>query len=449
MTTTPTPPGLVPPPVPNRVLDDPDDWEYFGEGANNALYRYVGADTFFKPYLLRLRKLLPGSPTTQKLHNHLHGRFGPLMGEYLMRTEIIALSSFLIPALNLLLTAIDEDEQPTDWAGRPVNPPKKKRRLLDEKEPWGLLVEDMSCGNYLYLYPPAPPRRQAEIDDDEDEDMDMEGEDEGEIWKDMAMIEFKPKWLTQSPNAPANWKLCRTCAVRFMQSHKNKERQGQIEEEHESEAAEFCPLDLSSGDPARIEKATFAIVNMDNAVMIADPTPPSDDDEAEDSSPLPPNINEQLAGALSNSLVTLLTNFFRTSPVIPLLTQLQSRFGSRGVFTSATLQLMGDNETLPSEEDLKRAGMATGEIYENIVADEDDIWTAMTLRDCSLFLKVWVRKRRGRGMEAKIDCKIGDLDLKGGEGGRAVYWRDVERRLRMGGWYTGKGIPRNCRTGED
>lgn len=364
-----------------------------------------------------------------------------------MRTEIIALSSFLIPALNLLLKSIDEDEQPTDWAGRPVNPPKKKRRLLDEKEPWGLLVEDMSCGNYLYLYPPAPPRRQ-EVDD-EDEDVDMEGEDEGEIWKDMAMIEFKPKWLTQSPNAPANWKLCRTCAVRFMQHHKNKERQGQIEDEHEPEAAEFCPLDLSSGNPARIEKATFAIVNMDNAVMIADPTPPSDDDEAEDSSPLPPNINEQLAAALSNSLVTLLTNFFRTSPVIPLLTQLQSRFGSRGVFTSATLQLMGDNETLPSEDDLKRAGMATGEIYENIVADEDDIWTAMTLRDCSLFLKVWVRKRRGRGMEAKIDCKIGDLDLKGGEGGRAVYWRDVERRLRMGGWYTGKDISRNCRTGED
>lgn len=37
----------VPPPVPNRVLDDPDDWEYFSEGANNVLYRYVGADSFF------------------------------------------------------------------------------------------------------------------------------------------------------------------------------------------------------------------------------------------------------------------------------------------------------------------------------------------------------------------------------------------------------------------
>lgn len=62
MTTTPTPPGLVPPPVPNRVLDDPDDWEYFGEGANNVLYRYVGADTFFvRPSLLHFCSPSPTS----------------------------------------------------------------------------------------------------------------------------------------------------------------------------------------------------------------------------------------------------------------------------------------------------------------------------------------------------------------------------------------------------
>lgn len=48
MSSTATPSsGGIPPPVPNRVLDDPDDWEYFGEGANNVLYRYVGADSFF------------------------------------------------------------------------------------------------------------------------------------------------------------------------------------------------------------------------------------------------------------------------------------------------------------------------------------------------------------------------------------------------------------------
>ena len=53
---------------------------------------------------------------------------------------------------------------------------------------------------------------------------------------------------------------------------------GEEDDDLEEEALDFCPLDLSSGDPARIEKATFAILNMENSVMIADPTPPSDDE---------------------------------------------------------------------------------------------------------------------------------------------------------------------------
>lgn len=413
------------------------------------------------PYLLRLRKRLPGAPTTQQLHAHLHSRWGPLLDkEFFLTTEIIALGPDLIPDLNMMLEESAAQEA-TNWSGRPIKPPKK-RRMLDDEEAWGLLVEDMSCGNYLYNDLSEPPlSRKAgggRGGGAEDEEMEDADEDEGsDEWKDMAMIEFKPKWLTQSPNAPSNWVLCRTCAVRTMQSAK-KQQQGFLavptahnnndDDDLEEESLDFCPLDLASGDPARIERAVFAIANMENAVMIADPTPPSDDDE-EGPSNSPPTLNQKLAGSLANSLVTLLTNFFRSSRIIPLLTALQSRFGSRGVFTSNTLALMGETEVLPSEDEIRRACLATGERYEPAVADEDDIWTAMTLRDCSLFLKVWVRKRRGRGMEARVDAKVGDLDLKGGEGGRAVYWRDVERRLRMGGWYTGKGATRNCRTGEE
>lgn len=345
------------------------------------------------------------------------------------------------------MLAMSDAEEATDWSGRPIKP-LKKRRLLDDTESWGLVVEDMSCGNYLYNEMEMQPESMQE-----DEEMDDVQDDGSDEWKDMAMIEFKPKWLAQSPNAPANWALCRTCAVRHMQSSKKQTKgllcvPGEEDDDLEEEALDFCPLDLSSGDPVRIEKATFAILNMENSVMIADPTPPSDD-EGDSDTPAPPTLNQKLAKSLENSLVTLLTNFFRTSPIIPLLTALQSRFGSRGVFTSATLALMGEKDILPSEDEIRRACLATGEKYEPTLSDEDDIWTAMTLRDCSLFLKVWVRKRRGRGMEAKIDAKVGDLDLKGGEGGRAVYWRDVERRLRMGGWYGGKGSTRNCRTGQE
>lgn len=56
----------------------------------------------------------------------------------------------------------------------------------------------------------------------------------------------------------------------------------------------------------------------------------------------------------------------------------------------------------------------------------EDLLAAMTLRDCTLYLRV---------DQDSIDARLGDLDLKTGER-KAEYWRGLERELIEGGWYT-------------
>ena len=55
-----------------------------------------------------------------------------------------------------------------------------------------------------------------------------------------------------------------------------------------------------------------------------------------------------------------------------------------------------------------------------------DLLAAMTLRDCTLYLKVGYNS---------VDARLGDLDLKRGKG-KAEYWKGLEKHLIDGGWYT-------------
>ncbi|KAL8906811.1 MAG: hypothetical protein Q9207_001799 [Kuettlingeria erythrocarpa] len=62
-----------------------------------------------------------------------------------------------------------------------------------------------------------------------------------------------------------------------------------------------------------------------------------------------------------------------------------------------------------------------------------DFMTAMTLRDCTMFLKIPNRDDDG---DAQLEVRLGDLDLKTPDGNKAAYWRDTERQLIEEGWYT-------------
>ena len=65
-----------------------------------------------------------------------------------------------------------------------------------------------------------------------------------------------------------------------------------------------------------------------------------------------------------------------------------------------------------------------GVLKANVISP--DFLAAMTLRDCTLYLKVGL---------TSIDARLGDLDLKTGNG-KAEYWRSLERQLIDGRWYT-------------
>jgi inositol-pentakisphosphate 2-kinase len=51
------------------------------------------------------------------------------------------------------------------------------------------------------------------------------------------LVEFKPKWVVQSPSAPPNWRRCRTCALRLQKS---------------GDKPGLCPLDLASQRDDRV-----------------------------------------------------------------------------------------------------------------------------------------------------------------------------------------------------
>lgn len=66
------------------------------------------------------------------------------------------------------------------------------------------------------------------------------------------LVEFKPKWLLQSPSAPADARNCRTCALNAMRRKAGK-AQGRGD-------SGFCPMDLlSQDDDAVLQRALARI----------------------------------------------------------------------------------------------------------------------------------------------------------------------------------------------
>lgn len=164
-------------------------------------------DARFDGKLLRLRKSIDsGIPYNQTIRD-----FNRFVKPLFRPSELV--DQVLLKLPKGFLARCNEQLRLDEKSGR--RPRRRGGVYLYEKEPYGLLITDMT-----------PRAGSREL-----------------LW------EFKPKWLLQSPTAPPNAKRCRTCALREM---KNYDARMAGEKEHHS----FCPLDLVSDRFEDVLRAT-------------------------------------------------------------------------------------------------------------------------------------------------------------------------------------------------
>ncbi|KAF3010681.1 Inositol-pentakisphosphate 2-kinase [Curvularia kusanoi] len=190
-------------------------------------------------------------------------------------------------------------------------------------------------------------------------------------------FEIKPKWLAQSPTAPADAIRCRTCALQYSRGKGTP-------------TDYICPLRLSNENQTS-EKDIECIRKWATNVLS---TQLAKDSDAVSSK-----------GVTLDSLVSRVVTYFTTGDGRILL-----------------LHLKKLQATLDSEGILQRYAHPRDDF--NFVYD---LRLAMTLRDCSLFVVVPFH-------DGAITSKLADLDFKSAE--KIDDWRDKEAILVNEGWYS-------------
>lgn len=187
-------------------------------------------------------------------------------------------------------------------------------------------------------------------------------------------IEIKPKWLAPSPSAPKDAKRCRICA-RTAKDGKPNAGDG---------LGGLCPLRLMGckADEVKADEVW-------NKVATAAGLPYSQ------------WLNHQ------GPFVKWLKD--DASALLRRLRQLQTQYDPNGVLS---------------------------------IKDEDDealdgLQTAMTLRDCTCFVRLPIQNIE------KAKVKLADLDKKNGKA-KLQYWKDSERELIDGGFYVDAGMATKC-----
>ncbi|KAL8669903.1 MAG: hypothetical protein Q9224_007708, partial [Gallowayella concinna] len=183
--------------------DDEDDYGIVGTTTDDGVPRI---DTRLKGKLLRLRKDVPSVTPILDSHWHFQEHIEPLFpADSLVEQLLCKITPDFVKKCNAALRR--EEKEPSKK--RPI---KRHGVNLSESETHGILITDMRSDTTH------------------------------------ASIEFKPKWLAQSPTAPAGSKRCRTCALRAMRDNvKHDSNTPQQPNAGKEPRADFlCPLTLVS-----------------------------------------------------------------------------------------------------------------------------------------------------------------------------------------------------------
>ncbi len=207
---------IRPPPSPS--ISSSLDFETHGESPTTPPPSEIPPlriDPRLEGQLLRLRKNLPAAVSVMESQAHFESVIRPLFpSDNLVDRILFRPSQDLIRDCNRRLRQMETHGSRSR---------KRHGVYLVDDELYGTLMTDMTCGN----------------------------ED------DCTSVEFKPKWLAQSPSAPAGAKRCRTCAFCAMKSSKIGDAG-----EGEGMRLRFCPLSLVSGDRGRVTTAVDMILGL-------------------------------------------------------------------------------------------------------------------------------------------------------------------------------------------
>ncbi|KAK9236035.1 inositol-pentakisphosphate 2-kinase [Lipomyces kononenkoae] len=364
------------------AIADASSLIFIAEGAANIVYKI--RDHKQSRYLLRLRKKLPSQPSAVDVYGFYTDHILPLFPPHSVASmRLVKVDPAVLRQLNMELDVLEREG---------VRDQKRRGTELDTSESYGILVENMTAESIRSDLPLKFSGRE--------EVLGTSGllsyavrEDRGKKLE-VAVLDFKPKWLTQSRDAPQNWRYCRTCALRRYRA-KDKPEYG------------FCPFDLVSGSRQRVEKSVRAL--------------------------LPKQLDITSGMVLTLERVrTIVTEFIMHTDVFRALAQIQRNMDKHGVMDASHSEEPMNFLTAMTVRDCTA--------FVRIIYSEFDEITAAEVQETntgdvhgsdgsSTYIEV-------DGYVFAVSCRLADLDIKDGNGNKHAYWRSIEESLNEGGWYT-------------